>query len=158
MTPSQIILAGKALALLAVLGLVYWLGGQSARTDLAEYKTKVAERATHVADLATKASELARKSEQAQAVALAAVAEQYERDKVDAKDKSDRVIADLHSDRLRLQNRWAGCPVPEAQSGPAIADAGADDRAEGAAAIVRAAAEADAQIRGLQEIIRADRK
>lgn len=36
--------------------------------------------------------------------------------------------------------------------------AGADDRAASASRIVRAAAEADAQIRGLQALVKADRE
>lgn len=50
MTPSQIILTAKACALLVVLAFVYWLGGQSGRTNLAEYKAKVAT--DHLKELA----------------------------------------------------------------------------------------------------------
>jgi hypothetical protein len=80
----------------------------------------------------------------------------------DAKAKSDAVIADLRNGTLRLRREWAGCEaaasVPGATAGAGELDATAQRRAESAAAIVRIGADADAQIRALQAVVKADRQ
>lgn len=88
---------------------------------------------------------------------IAAIAEQYEQEKDDARINEARVVADLRADNLRLRQYWTGCEfsrVPTATGPASEPDAAADDRAESAARIVRAAAECDAQVRGLQAVIR----
>ena len=97
-------------------------------------------------------------AERAKAAELAAIAATYEREKQDAQAVADRVVADLLADNLRLSKRWAGCAaVPQAGAAAGEPDAAFADRAESAARIIRAAAECDAQIRGLQAVILADR-
>lgn len=162
MTPMQIKLAIYGCIALSALTFAYWLGGQGARADLAEYKTAVAERATSVANAATKASELARKSEQAHAAAIAAIADKYEKDKLDAQAAHDRDVADLTSDKLRLRAHWQGCKATAELSGSAtraaIADAAEQLRRTDTADLIGIGREADAKERALQEVIRADRK
>lgn len=89
------------------------------------------------------------------------IAAQYEREKVNAQAAADRTIADLRAGTLRLRERWQGCEA-RSMSAPAGAsgepDAAAADRAESAGRIVRAADEADAQIRALQDFIRSERQ
>lgn len=124
-----------------------------ARADAAE------QRAEGLAQ-ALAASERARQQEHAKAEALAAVAAQYEREKLDAEAKADAVAAAMRADTLRLREHWRGCEtnrVSEAAARAAEPDAAAELRAEGASDLVRVAAEADAQVRGLQEVIREDR-
>lgn len=79
-----------------------------------------------------------------------------------AQAKGDVVVADLRAGTLRLQNQWAGCEAAAGMSSAAIRagqlDAAAARRAESAAAIVRIGAEADARIRSLQSVIKADRQ
>jgi hypothetical protein len=130
-------------------------GVQTARLHYAEGRLThwVAEAAKQSAA----AQMAARKAEQDKAQALAEVANQYEQDKAHAKAAADRTIADLRAGNLRLQDRWAGC-VPGATPGAGQPDAAADDRAASAGRIVQAADDADAQIRGLQEALKADRK
>lgn len=74
----------------------------------------------------------------------------------------EALVSDLRAGNLRLHQRWQACTATGELSAAAarsgIADAGADDRAESASRIVRAAAECDAQVRGLQAVIRADRE
>ena len=97
-------------------------------------------------------------AERAKAAELADIAAKYEQEKTDAQAAADRTIADLRAGNVRLQNRWAGCPaVPKAPATSGQPDGATDDRAESAGRIVRAAAECDAQIRGLQAVVTADR-
>lgn len=74
----------------------------------------------------------------------------------------ETLVSDLRAGNLRLHQRWQACTATGELSAAAarsgIADARADDRAESASRIVRAAAECDAQVRGLQAVIRADRE
>ena len=103
----------------------------------------------------------ARQREQAGAAKLAEIAAQYEQDKSNAQAEADRIIADLRSGNQRLHQRWQACSATadlSAATAPAgQLDAGADDRAASAARIVAAADNCDAQVRGLQAVIRADR-
>jgi hypothetical protein len=91
--------------------------------------------------------------------AFALIAKQYQEDVSHAKADARQLAADLHAGRQRLQQRWT-CPagVPGAAAGAAGIDEAAADRAESAGRIVGAADEADAQIRALQDILRAERK
>ena len=150
-----------SLILLAVLAFTYWLGGASARTDLAEYKAKVAEQTAHVADLATKAERIARETEQAHAKALESVAEQYEQDKQDAQATADRLVADLRAGNERLHQRWQASQATARLSGAVASatelDAEARDREESASRAIAAADQCDAQVEGLQAVIEADR-
>ncbi|QDY48786.1 hypothetical protein DUW70_09690 [Stenotrophomonas maltophilia] len=89
-----------------------------------------------------------------------AVATQYEQEKADAESKGAAIADGLRAGNLRLQQRWAGCEarVSDLAASTGQPDGATDDRAEGASDLVRAAAEADAQIRGLQALVRADRE
>jgi hypothetical protein len=162
MSPAAVLRLVQACVLLTVLGFVYWLGGQSSRTDLAEYKTKVAVNTAKVANLATVASELARKAEQGKAAEIAGIAEQYEQDKVDAKADSDRAVADLRNGNTRLRQLWQAERATDSLSDAATATRHADEitrlREEAVGRIRGIGAEADAQIRGLQEVVKADRQ
>lgn len=135
----------------------YWLGFGHAN-DRAELRM-----ATHLAedqDAASVQLELARQYEQDLAEIQATISEAYERGKKDAEVIGESVVADLSAGRLRMQQRWQGCEamrVSEAASGSGELDAGARDREESAGRIVRAAAECDAQVRGLQSILRSER-
>lgn len=102
----------------------------------------------------------ARTAEHASAQRANEIAESYERGKQDAQDTASRIAADLRSGNIKLRDAWAGCETQRLSDAAASAskpDAGADDRGESAARIVRAAADADAQIRALQALVRADR-
>lgn len=148
------------LALAASFGAGHHVGAEAGKVKVAQVTAANAKAAQRVAELTTKASEAARRAEQTQAVAFASIAQQNEQDKIDAKAYSDRVIADLHTGALRLRDRWATQSLSQ-QAGVAAStsapDAVADDRAASAGRIVRAARDADDQIRGLQEVLRVER-
>jgi hypothetical protein len=100
--------------------------------------------------------------ERKRADAMTAIAQNYEDEKDAAAAESDRVIADLRAGNLRLRQLWqaqaATADLSEAVVRAAQPDEGARDREESAARIVRAADECDAQVRGLQRVIEADRR
>jgi len=131
------------------------------------------ERAAHEADNADHARVIARftdaakkaeqdaKAAEAQAAKRAnAIAAQYEQDKLNAESAAKRTADDLRAGNLRLRQQWEGCKaggVPQANGAAGQPDAAADDRAESAGRIVRAADDADAQIKALQQFIRSER-
>lgn len=89
------------------------------------------------------------------------IAAQYEQDKINAEAAAKRTADDLRAGNLRLRQQWEGCKaggVPQANGAAGQPDAAADDRAESAGRIVRAADDADAQIRALQDFIRSERE
>jgi hypothetical protein len=147
-----LLVAVAALALLAI-----WQRGTVAQAEHAQENAQVAkkvaeqERDNAIAVIAVERQRVKRAE---------AVATQYEQEKADAESKGAAVADGLRAGNIRLQQRWAGCEARvsdlAASSGPV--DDSADDRAEGASDLVRAAAEADAQIRGLQALVRADRE
>ncbi|MBK0011125.1 endopeptidase [Stenotrophomonas sp. S41] len=94
------------------------------------------------------------KAERGSAAAANALASQYEKEKTDAQKASDRLVADLRAGNQRLHQRWQAS-VATAELSAAAAAAGqpdgrADDRIESAGRAVGAAAQCDAQVRGLQ--------
>lgn len=134
-------------ALVAVCAGCYVYGGSNAKAR--------AERTYAVA--AAKAEKSAREAEQRHQHEMTAIAEKAEKDKRDAEEANRRLVADLRAGNVRLQDRWSGC-IAQAGRSAAELDAAARDREESAARIVQAARAADDQIRGLQEVIRSDRK
>ena len=100
-------------------------------------------------------------SERAKARALADIGTQHEEDRREAETVPAAVAADLRAGNLRLQQRWAGCETQRLSDSAAAAselDAAARDREESAGRIVRAAAQCDAQVRGLQELLILERE
>jgi prophage endopeptidase len=101
----------------------------------------------------------ARDAERKHAADLQAAASQFHEEMNRATTSRDRTIADLRSGALRLQRQWT-CPTVaagEAATGSAGADEDARLREQGAADLVRLLDEADAQVRGLQSTVTADR-
>lgn len=93
-------------------------------------------------------------AERANAQAANHLAVTYEREKDDAQKASDRLIADLRDGNQRLHQRWQATVATAELSAAAAAasqpDGRADDRIESAGRAVGAAAQCDAQVRGLQ--------
>ena len=134
-------------------GVGYWQGGKHAATaaELAMAEHLAADRKAE-SDHKDKIRQL----EQDLATAQAGVSEAYEKGKGDAEATGAAVTAGLRAGNLRLQQRWAGCEKQRLSDATAPAgepDAAAGDREESAGRIVRAAAQCDAQVRGLQELL-----
>lgn len=144
-------------AVLLLAGIAVWQRGTVAQAERARDNAQTAkavaeqERDNAIAVIAVERQRVKRAE---------AVATQYEQEKADAESKGAAVADGLRAGNLRLQQRWAGCEarVSDLAATPSEPDGAADDRAEGARDLVRAAAEADAQIRGLQALVRADRE
>lgn len=129
-----------------------------------EYSKAVSDRDTYALEVAEQraAHEVAMREKDArQREALRAVARIYEQELSNANAAHDRVVADLRDGLVRLRQRWScGAPnaapdMPPAAGASGSADAASELRAASAGRIVRAGAECDAQIRGLQGVIRA---
>jgi Skp family chaperone for outer membrane proteins len=144
------------LAMLAVTAVMFAMHFRGAAAVSADRQHQAEQRAAQL-DANLKASEAARAEEQAQADRFQAIAQQYEQDKTDAEARATRLAADLRAERVRLRPEWA-CRVPEASTSAGQRDAGAALRAESASRIIGNAAEADAQIRALQAILKAERQ
>lgn len=142
--------------LVAALGWSLWGKAQSdARAEMADI---TAERAVQALGRANDIIDIEREM----ARRMAGVAADYERERQDAQDRADRVVADLRAGNVSLHRRWQACDatarVSAAATAPGFADGGADDRNESAGRAIAAAAACDAQVRGLQAVIRADRQ
>jgi hypothetical protein len=102
-------------------------------------------------------AEAARAQEQAWAERIAAADAKHQQELTDAKQAGERVADDLRSGALRLRREWSVCETGRLSNAAASAakpDGGPADRNDLAGLVVRAGAECDAQIRGLQQVIR----
>lgn len=151
-------------ALVATGGFAAWQTYQLSQERSAHKTTKLdhAEVLSKLAELSRKALEEARARERQHSETMARIGATHQQELTRVQEEYDRLVGDLRTGLVRLQNRWAGCPaatgVPGTGASGSGADAGARDREASAGRIVRAAAECDAQVRGLQSIIRADRE
>lgn len=151
-----------ALGAVAALLLGTWWHGHSQGYD-AGFAAEQKKYDAHIAaDAAAdeNARRTARLYEYHLALAQNAASNSYEEGKRDAEANANTLAAELRAGTVRLHRRWAGCEAERradtaAHSGEL--DAGAQDRAASAGRIVRAAAECDAQVRGLQAILMAER-
>jgi len=102
-----------------------------------------------------------RSAEQKQADAIRQAATNYEKGKADAEQAANQTVADLRSGAVRLRDEWATCRATSAVVSSAASgrqpDAGANDREASAGRIVRAAAQCDAQVIGLQAALTGER-
>ena len=154
-----------ALILAAILGLAgAGAAGYHKGAANAELKAQVAMDAHLAADI--KAEQAAREEATLHKDKLIeaqnAVSAAYEKGKNDAEAAAKRTIADLRSGTVVMRERWTACKasadLPTAAAGPSEPDATAADREQSAGRIVQAAAQCDAQVRGLQELLRLERK
>lgn len=144
-------------AFLLLVGYAFWQRG-SKEAAYSALDTAQAETGRLRADLG--ATQEALDTERQYAQKIQAIATKYEGDKNAIERQAAADLADLRAGNLRLQERWRSCSasLPGAATGPSEPDDGADDRATSAIRAVRAAAECDAQVRGLQEVVKADRE
>lgn len=157
------------LILIAIIAGIISLGGAAAGgyhkgKTAAALEAKVAMDAHLAEDI--KAEGLAIKDAQTAkdklATAQNAVGAAYEKGKRDAETTAKRVVADLRTGNLLLRDRWTACKtsagLPETPTSSSEPDAGTSDRADSAGRIIQAAASCDAQVKGLQEILRLERE
>ncbi|HDS1128095.1 TPA: endopeptidase [Stenotrophomonas maltophilia] len=143
------------IAILLLLGVIVWQRGSLALSHRAA-DSALAARDDARAQLSEVGRTLAQ--ERANTTAANRLAAQYEKERVDAQAVSDRVVADLRSGNVRLHQRWqaavATSQLSAAAAAAAQSDGRTDDRIESAGRAIGAAAQCDAQVRGLQELAR----
>lgn len=142
------------LALALCVGALFWAYSKG-RTDEAQaWRIKSMDAGLRAAKEELRLTEQARKAEARSADALAGVGTAYEKGLKDAQAKSAAVVADLRAGNIELRDHWKGCQRDAASAtSTAVADAEARVREEAAGRIVRVGAEADAQVKGLQDVI-----
>ena len=108
------------------------------------------------------ATEAADRYKDALTTAQNAVSAAYEKGKADAEANAKRVVADLRAGNLVLRDRWTSCQassgLPRPTPDTSEPDARTADRDESAGRIVQAAAQCDAQVKGLQSLLRLERQ
>jgi len=150
--------AALAIAVLAAGVLGYRIGHRHAETAGA---LVMAKQMIEIERAAGEQKDRVRELETQLATAAEDVSAAYEEGKRDAEATGAAVAADLRAGALRLQRRWAGCEtqrLSEATAASLELDAAARDREESAGRIVRAAAQCDAQVRGLQQLVLSERE
>ena len=158
----NLLLAVLLAAVLSTIGAGY--AGYSKGKASAELVAKVAMD-KHLAEdreAEAKAKDKAREDKDKLADAQNAVSAAYEKGKRDAEQTSKLVVADLRAGNLVLRDRWTSCQASSGLPRPATntsePDAGTADRDESAGRIVQAAAQCDAQVKGLQSLLRLERQ
>lgn len=147
--------------LAALVALALALGWSLWRAEVHKGSADRAQEATERTTQALTDTQAALEAERAYSLAISKIAGQHERDKYEIEQQASADLADLRAGNLRLHDRWQACSatagLSSAVSTASQPDGGSDDRAESATRIVRAAAECDAQVKGLQAVVLADR-
>jgi hypothetical protein len=141
-----------ALAALSLYLVGYSNGKQSEKAETAKVQAKFDAYKSEIKKAVTKQiAQNAAKEAQDRAV-FAQIASQYAKDIENAKAKSDSVIAGLRNGNIKLRKQWQGCSArAESSADTAGIDENAELREQGAGDIIRLTAEADAQVKGLQD-------
>lgn len=152
----------QAWAALALVALLAWHihGDRKTELELTEVRAQYAAYQAKMIAATEAAKRAAHAHQDHDRAAFAKVAADYQEDKADAVRKERAVADDLRRGALRLRKEWR-CPA-SGGAGVAGAAEGADDAAELratlAGAVVRVGAEADAQVKGLQSLLKAERE
>ncbi len=150
-------LAGALLASL-IFGGTQCSQKQAARTDAAKARTELAEQTASIAIEREAFVTQARAVEQRHTAEMSRIAEQEQERLNREKADHDRLVADLRAGTVRLHNRWQAALATSRLSATVGAasqpDAAERERQDSAARIVRAAQRCDAQVKGLQEVVR----
>ena len=154
-----------ALILAAILGLAGAgvTGYNKGKTDAERVaKLNMDEHLVEDREAERTATEAASRHKDELAAAQNAVSAAYEKGKSDAEAAAKRTIADLRNGTVVMRERWTACKtsadLPATAAAPSEPDAGTGDREESAGRIVQAADQCDAQVKGLQELLRLERK
>ncbi|MBH1408994.1 endopeptidase [Stenotrophomonas maltophilia] len=149
-------------AILLLLGVIVWQRGSVSIAHRAADQAASSRDAMQVErDAASAEADAANETleaERSSAAAANVLASKYEKEKSDAQKASDRLIADLRAGNQRLHQRWqatvATAELSAAAAAASQSDGRADDRIESAGRAIGAAAQCDAQVKGLQAFAR----
>lgn len=146
-----------ALVILLIAATAYgvWQRGSAAVARESAGKAKSEARASKAA---MKAAQAITRIERVRVADANKVAEQYENEKIEAEHEASRLADALRSGTVQLQKRWRCPAVPAVGADSGKPNGESDDRAESASRAIRAADEADAKIRALQEFVRKERE
>jgi hypothetical protein len=162
-TAALAFLKGVPLWVWAVIALVaggLWYGSTRYDAGQADIQAKWDDQKALDAAATAKFNAETAKKDAARAEALRQVGFQYERDKAHALDQKDAVIRDLRAGKLSLRPQWR-CPAASVPNTPGSAgspDDAADLQFTGAGDIVRIVGTCEAQVKGLQAVVEADRQ
>ncbi len=156
------VLAGLLVAQVAATGDAE-LSLANSQTELANLRASIALSTAANAEAIASAERRALERTRELSDAYVLAASNYDRGQRDAEATQERIVADLRAGNLQLRDRWLNAESRAAElsgsagtsGGAANADAATNDREQSAARIVRAAAECDAQVTALQDIVRA---
>jgi hypothetical protein len=142
-------------SVITALGLGYWWGKADADT---KWGKRFAEMEALSAKKLAEATDAVRKVETEASERLNDLASKHAKEIRDAKNRSDRIVADIRSGALRMSIPVASaCPSPEAQGAAATSgnrpEARAELAAEAAGTLVSIASEGDEAIRQLNACI-----
>lgn len=147
MTPLAYLKLGIAGAIIAS---AFLFGRSCGRSGLERF------RAEYAASVASE-NDRHREEERAMSVEFNRVDTEYQGKLKAINETTEKYIAaGIRAGTLKLRDAWR-CEVPGPVAGASQSYAVADDRAESAGRIVRAAAECDSQVIGLQGILQAER-
>jgi len=155
------ILYGLLAALVLALGFGGWQWAKASglRADLAESQTALATQTASIAEERVQFVTWARDQEQKHTAEMARI--DREQQEKDARDQAanDRLVADLRSGNVRLHQRWQAALSTSRLSASVAAagraDEGTGDVEESVGRIIGAARACDAQVIGLQQVVKA---
>lgn len=152
---------GAGLLLVGLLiGAGWWGGSRSGAAEVAALRLTQAERDAKAAQALTKATTAARDIEHEMGDRFVAASLAHQQELRRAKADRDALAAAVRSGAVQLRDHWTGClsAAAQAAAGAGRSDAAADLRAAGAGDLVQVARNCDAQARGLQAVLNAERK
>ncbi|HIE0126128.1 TPA: lysozyme [Stenotrophomonas maltophilia] len=146
-------------ASLLLWSLLMFVAGWRWRGDRSDLAMARADAARHAG--AVQSEQRLRREQEERSEAMASLGEQHEHDRERAAAVDADVVAALRAGTLRLRDDLAACHtgrLSEAAARSGERDAGAQLRAEVAAALVRIGRDADDQLRACQTVIELDRR
>lgn len=147
------------MASLLLWSLLMFVAGWRWRADRSDLAMVRADAARHAG--AVLSEQRLRREQEERSGAMASLGEQHEHDRERAAAVDADVVAALRAGTLRLRDDLAACHtgrLSEAAARTGERDAGAQLRAEVAAALVRIGRDADDQLRACQAVIELDRR
>lgn len=147
------------MASLLLWSLLMFVAGWRWRGDRSDLAMVRADAARHAG--AVQSEQRLRREQEERSKAMASLGEQHEHDRERAAALDADVVAALRAGTLRLRDDLAACHtgrLSEAAARTGERDAGAQLRAEVAAALVRIGRDADDQLRACQTVIELDRR
>lgn len=137
------------------------LSASCERQKTAKLEADWAKERAELADSLAEATQALREKEQRLTDGIADAGKTHLEKQDEAKAKGNKVVADLVRGHTRLRNELAGCETTRAAAtaeGRRQLDEAARVRAEIAGSVVRAGAECDAQVSGLQRVLILERE